>query len=517
MLVAFVNPQGNFDAAGSYLTAHPDFGGQLVYVRELARALAALGHEAHILTRQIADPSWPEFSAQEDGYPEQPGVRILRFPCGPAHFLPKEKLWPHLREWVGHIAAWYGAQGRWPDLWTGHYADGGLSAALLSEQSGVPFTFTGHSLGACKLESLLDEEGVERLPALDRHYNLGARLQAELASMARTAVVIVSSTAERYVQYGHPAYRRAIDVQDSGRFARVPPGVDLAVFGPRNRSARESEIRKAIRAALARDLAPGRQALPAVVAWSRLDPKKNHLGLVRAFAASTGLRERANLVMITRGLDDPLHDLSHAPSEERAVLRAVVREVDRSGLRGKVSAFSLEGQDALAALHRWTAETGGVFCLPSHHEPFSLSLLEAMGSGVPVVATSNGGPAEITDGGKSGLLANPHDYQELAAQLVRLLSDPAAWRHYSQAGRRRVLTLYNWRCTAQGYIQLASEIQRGERADDASFELPAFVRRRPPVRLPRLHSWPPDGAVAAPSVLSAHVVGSAAYLELPAV
>ena len=45
MHVAFVNPQGNFDPNDSYWTAHPDFGGQLVYVKELALAMGNLGHK----------------------------------------------------------------------------------------------------------------------------------------------------------------------------------------------------------------------------------------------------------------------------------------------------------------------------------------------------------------------------------------------------------------------------------------------------------------------------------------
>ncbi|MFN2167505.1 MAG: glycosyltransferase family 1 protein, partial [Anaerolineae bacterium] len=53
MKIAFLNPQGNFDPKDSYWTEHPDFGGQLVYVKEVAIAVAALGHQADILTRQI--------------------------------------------------------------------------------------------------------------------------------------------------------------------------------------------------------------------------------------------------------------------------------------------------------------------------------------------------------------------------------------------------------------------------------------------------------------------------------
>ena len=59
MHIVFLNPQGNFDPADSYLTEHPDFGGQLVYVKELAQAMAQQGHKVDIVTRRIRDSSWP--------------------------------------------------------------------------------------------------------------------------------------------------------------------------------------------------------------------------------------------------------------------------------------------------------------------------------------------------------------------------------------------------------------------------------------------------------------------------
>jgi sucrose-phosphate synthase len=106
MKIAFLNPQGNFDPNDSYWTEHPDFGGQLVYVKQVALAMAELGHQVDILTRQIADPEWPEFSKTFDAYPESSGVRIVRLPAGPDNFLRKELLWPHLvRDWVPNILA----------------------------------------------------------------------------------------------------------------------------------------------------------------------------------------------------------------------------------------------------------------------------------------------------------------------------------------------------------------------------------------------------------------------------
>ena len=82
MHLAFLNPQGNFDPADSHLTAHPDFGGQLVYVKQVALALGRLGHTVDILTRLIDDRQWPEFASAEDAYPKAPNVRIIRLRAG---------------------------------------------------------------------------------------------------------------------------------------------------------------------------------------------------------------------------------------------------------------------------------------------------------------------------------------------------------------------------------------------------------------------------------------------------
>ncbi len=488
MRLAFVNPQGNFDAGNSYLASHPDFGGQLVYVREVARALGAMGHQADILTRRIHDPAWPEFAAPTDAYPDDPNVRILRISCGPDGFLPKEELWPYLGEWAEGVADLYREEDIWPDLWTGHYADGGLCAALLSEVSGVPFTFTGHSLGAWKLDFLVrDPEDTDALFRADAEYNFGARIGAERAAIARSSVIITSSVAERREQYAHPAYRDLINPEEDNRFAVIPPGVNLDIFAPKAESPWEDEVRAKIEAMYQRDIDPDRRRSPAVIAWSRLDPKKNHIALVRAFARSAGLREAANLVMITRGLEDPLRDPGSVPEDQRTVLRDLVSEIEAASLWGCVSAFGLSGQTALAALYRWGVDTGGVFCLPAEYEPFGMTLIEAMSVGLPVVATGNGGPRDTTDEGRAGLLVDPHDPEDIADKLLSLVGDRENWRAYAARGRERVRERYTWRGTAEGYLSLAKELRTCHNRGDAYFPLPEFVRRL--VELPRLQSW----------------------------
>ncbi|MBN1317570.1 MAG: glycosyltransferase, partial [Anaerolineales bacterium] len=183
MHIAFLNPQGNFDPSDRYWTAHPDFGGQLVYVKEVARALGQKGHQADILTRQIVDPEWAGFESRIGAYPGSSNVRIIRLPCGPKTFLRKELLWPYINEWVQNIIEFYRQEKNTPDVWTGHYADGGLAAAMLSEATGRQFSLTAHSLGAQKLERLMKQP--EDLPSLDAYYHFGARITAEQIGMAR--------------------------------------------------------------------------------------------------------------------------------------------------------------------------------------------------------------------------------------------------------------------------------------------------------------------------------------------
>jgi len=80
-------------------------------------------------------------------------------------------------------------------------------------------------------------------------------------------------------------------------------------------------------------------------------------------------------------------------------------------------------------------------------EAFALVLLEAMASGVPVVASNIGAIPESVVDGRTGILFPPGDSQAAAAAVVTLLQDKSLRCHMGQAGRRRVterFTIENW-------------------------------------------------------------------------
>jgi sucrose-phosphate synthase len=429
--------------------------------------MGELGHKVDILTRQIIDPSWPEFNDSFDAYPDSPNVRIIRLPAGPEKFLRKELLWPYLvSDWVPNIIEFYQDEGQDPDFFSAHYGDGGLCGVLLKESTGIPFSFTAHSLGAQKMDKL--KVNSENLPEMEDYYFFSRRLLAERLSMNHSIVNITSTDQEQHIQYSHNAYRGAVDWTDNSHFSVIPPGVNLDIFDRDSRMDGENKIYRHIEEKISRDISANRLDFPCIVASSRLDPKKNHLGLVQAFASSTELRGKANLVILTGNLDDPLNGFDSVGETEKGVLDSLIKVIDESELRGQISMFSIQGQEQLGAAYRHFAAKGSIFALTALYEPFGLAPLEAMASGMPAVVTKFGGPSESMLNGdeKYGLLVDPTDRDEISTALYQLTSNPALWQELAEAGYQRVLSRYIWKRTAEGYLKIlkyAKENNKGRK------------------------------------------------------
>lgn len=81
---------------------------------------------------------------------------------------------------------------------------------------------------------------------------------------------------------------------------------------------------------------------------------------------------------------------------------------------------------------------------PSLSESFGMSLIEAMATGVPVVATRVGGMSEIVEEDKTGMLVEPGNAHALGEAVLHLLSDEEKRKAMGDAGRKRVIELFSW-------------------------------------------------------------------------
>jgi glycosyltransferase involved in cell wall biosynthesis len=100
-----------------------------------------------------------------------------------------------------------------------------------------------------------------------------------------------------------------------------------------------------------------------------------------------------------------------------------------------------------------------LFIFPSRHEGMPNALLEAMASGLPVIATCIAGNEELVVNGETGFLVPSEDAKALGIAIRKLLTDTALRQHMGLASRRRVEENYSWENTAQQYANLLEKVK----------------------------------------------------------
>lgn len=203
-----------------------------------------------------------------------------------------------------------------------------------------------------------------------------------------THVVAVS---QRVAVYAAQQFRIPAD-----RLSTIPNGVDLEHFRPARRSGDQQHL--------------------VIGCTARLHRKNDHAALLRAFARIGEHRPEVRLLLVGRG-----------PEEAR------LRELAASlGISARVR-FLGEQADVAASLQEMD-----LYLQASVAEGMPNSILEAMATGLPVVATTVGGTPEVVVDGETGFLVPPRDPAALAAATLKLLGDPELARAFGRAGRARI-------------------------------------------------------------------------------
>ncbi|MET7620898.1 glycosyltransferase family 1 protein [Streptomyces sp. NPDC005408] len=228
--------------------------------------------------------------------------------------------------------------------------------------------------------------------------------QTDLAGYARTYVGAGEGAAWRRIRTVHSAADRTLapssaalrDLEEHGveRVRLWPRGVDTARFRP---ELRDEELR--------RELAPNGELIVGYV--GRLAPEK-HVELLAGACGMPGVR----VVVVGDG-----------PSETTL----------RSALPGAVFLGRRTGDD----LARIFASLD-VFAHTGPYETFCQTVQEAMASGVPVIAPAAGGPLDLVDHGRTGMLVEPRDVDAVSTAVAALAADPQLRAAYGRAGRAAV-------------------------------------------------------------------------------
>ncbi len=412
-----------------------DTGGQTKYVVDLARELAKHDdvEQVDLITRRVVDASVSDdYAIPTEILSDK--VRIVRIDAGPEEYLPKEQLWDHLDSFMDNLTNWLNVQPRMPDLVHSHYADAGYVGVRLANLLGAPLIHTGHSLGRDKRKRLL-AMGLSR-DEIEHTYNMVRRIDAEEEILANADLVITSTHNEIETQYGLYNY------YDPERMSVVPPGTDLTLFHPS-----QGKEETSFTAQLPRFL--NEPDKPLILALSRPDERKNILTLIEAFGESPHLQKMANLLIVAGSRDD-IRDME---SGARSVLTNILLLIDSYDLYGKVAVPKAHSSDEVPAIYRLAAASRGVFVNPALTEPFGLTLLEAAASGLPIVATENGGPVDIIKNCKNGELVNPLDKSEIIEALIKLMQSRKTWSQAASNGIKGVRQYYSWQSHVKTYIE----------------------------------------------------------------
>ena len=347
---------------------------------------------------------------------------------------------------------------------------GSVAAADVARELGIPTVFTVAPDPHAVIRSL-DRSGAltrERFGEADlaEHFWYRARLVTRLASNAAHTVL-----------FPRPDLRRdmsqlvGIDITaHPERHTIVAEGVDLAVVDRAVASARDhasgapapdpiADLR-----GLVERLPAERRGLPLVVSLGRLHRVKGMATLVEAWAAGD-LRDRANLLIVGGDLERPSLDEREQLDRIDAVVPAAQRDAAGLILAG-------HRPNGVAAL--WLAAArfgmpgvsaaGGVYVCASVKEEFGIALLEAMATGLMVVAPDGGGPATYVHDGVTGVLTQTWDAARLETGIGAAL-DVAAFLDEGRADAAHEMVRTSF--TIESMATALGPVYRGVAAEEA--------------------------------------------------
>ena len=409
--IAMISTHGYFDPVPKL--GRTDTGGQVVYVLELAKAIARQGIRVDIFTR------WFDKAQQQvDPVPDNPGVSVIRIHSGEWEFIPKEFIYDFLPELSVNMLKFIKENNIDYDLFHGHYVDAGIVTLDVSEEFKKPAFFTAHSLGAWKRDQMGGDTA-----EMEKKFNFKHRVAEEMRIFKSVCGQTLTSEVQKEKLNSLYNY-------DAENIRIIPPGVDIHRF-----KMPVEDDNKII------------TNLPEkyIFCLSRIDTNKGHDLLLKAFAL---VKEQCNDVhlVIGGGSQNPI-------PREQEVFENMRRICKEENLDDRVHFIGYVADEMMVPYYQQAL----LFVLPSLFEPFGMTTQEAMACGMPVIASKYGGIRNVITHGKDGMLVDSENREEFADIIIKLLNDEKLRKSMGQAAGNLIRLQYSWEAIADRFLDFYCE------------------------------------------------------------
>ncbi len=398
---------------------NPYSGGQGVYVRQLSAALTRLGHRVTVFSGQ----PYPHLD------PDVPFVAVPSLDLYRADDPFRTPALREFRDWIDVLEFGSLCTAAFPEPLTFSLRARRILATRARDfdvvhdnqclgwgllglrRAGLPVVASVHHAVVIDRDlELARERRLVRRLTLRRWYHFH-RMQDQVARRVERVITVSEHSRRDIVEKMGVA---------PARTRVIPIAVDETVFAPQPQTAR----------------IPGR-----IFAVASADTSLK--GVVPLLHAVAALRERRDVELVVLG--------------EARPNGAVAMAMTRLGLSGTVRFVRGIGELEVA---RHYAEAQ-VAVVPSLYEGFSIPALQAMASGVPLVATTAGALPEVVGrDGETGLLVPPGDAPALARAIGSLLEDAGLRARLSEAALLRSRSRFSWEATARATADVYREVAR---------------------------------------------------------
>jgi glycosyltransferase involved in cell wall biosynthesis len=197
-------------------------------------------------------------------------------------------------------------------------------------------------------------------------------------------------------------------------------------------------------------------AAPFILSVGDLQPRKNHIGLIEAFARLIRANPHLPHHMVLAG-------------KKTWFAHRVHEAAKNSGVADRIRFLGFVSDDDLLQLYN----ACGLFCFPSFYEGFGLPVLEAMACGAAVACSNTSAVPEVADG--AALVFNPYNSDEIARTMLDLIVHTELHARMCRLGLQRA-TRFSWQNTARETLEVYYSVVE-ERQIRSRMVVPASISR----------------------------------------